>query len=588
MAQTSTIEASNPERLTATGCARLIALALFVVLSYSFCTNGFSIVPDSFYRSHEADPESLVAGRLLESESNGLTSKTGFLIHHGYADTYREFRTGQRPISMTQTYEGQAGLQGWILSAVDLVMYKAGVAAPLRLTLLRVLAAMALAGTLAVWIYLIAMEFGAGAGLTAGLMALYSPWLTVFADNLYWVPVTWFIPVVLTWYWTVYRPDLYLTFPRTFYLLHGTAIVAKALCGFEYISAVIGASGAAFLYGVPRAGWDRRTLARLLTFGAAAVAAILAAAAIQLMLLAIHAGSLGGAVADFVGRINYRAIGGGQLPPELAASLAEPLKKILATYLDNALALNIPGLRTFTAAETLIIFSVPLLMAMLYIDVRDRNVRRTLAPFLLVAVSVVASITWHVVARGHSAIHTFLNYVLWFIPALIVLPAVAVGMFSEAFLNKQAAPFRAVVAILILSIGWTIHWSGAVRAAVIASGLVKRSGTVVGQRVTLRFGEGTIEGQFQCDDIDLAHPFFLRLQAPAAPGESALSPDGPVQTFAFRSIATSIELNELRYGKCAFRIEAKTPFNRLTIGQFSDGSGSAVDWKEDFQKPAAR
>ncbi|MBR0814676.1 hypothetical protein JQ544_24320 [Bradyrhizobium diazoefficiens] len=583
----SDIQASGSERFTAASSACLIALVLFVVLSYSFCTNGFGIVPDVFYRSHGADPESLVVGRLLQSESSGLTSNTGFLIHHGYTDTYKEFRTGRRPIQMTQTYKGQVGLQGWILSAIDLAMYKAGITAPLRLTLLRVLAAMALAGTLCVWIYLIAMEFGAGAGLTAGLMILFSPWLTVFADNLYWVPVTWFIPVVLTWYWTVYRPDLLLTSPQTFYLLHGAAIVAKAMCGFEYLPAVIGASGAAFLYGVSRMGWDRGTLARILAFGMTAVAAIFLAAAIQLLLLTIHTGSLSGAFGDFVGRVNYRSVGGGQLPPELAASLAVPLKQILITYLYESSALNIPGLRTYTAVEALIVFSAPLVMAILYIDARDRSVRRTLPAFLLVVVSVVASFTWHVVARGHSSIHTFLNYVLWFVPVLIILPAVAVGMFSEAFLNRRAAPLRAIVAVLVLSIGWTIYWSGAVRAGVIASGILKRSNTHVGQKITLRFGERTIEGQFQCDGLDLSHPFFLRLHANSTPGQPDSS-DGILKTFAFRSYAISTELNEFRHGTCAFQFANEIPFTRLTIGQFSDGSGSAVDWREDFQNAAAR
>lgn len=296
---------------------------------------------------------------------------------------------------------------------------------------------------------------------------------------------------------------------------------------------------------------------------------------------------MSGAFADFIGRINYRSVGGGQLPPELAASLAVPLGHILTTYLHDSPALNIPGLRTFNAVETLVIFSIPLAIAMLCIDVNDRSVRRTLPSFLLVVTSVVASISWHVVARGHSSIHTFLNHVLWVVPALIILPAVTVGMYSEAFLDKQAAPFRAIVAALILSIGWTVCWSGAVRAGVIASGLIKRSNTHVGQRITLRFSDGAIEGQFRCDGVDLSHPFFLRLYANSPAGEPDAS-DGVLKTFAFRSHATSTDLNEFRYGTCAFRFATEIPVARLTVGQFSDAGASSVDWKEDFQKAAAR
>ncbi|WP_128959602.1 hypothetical protein [Bradyrhizobium guangzhouense] len=583
----SAIEVPAAERSTAARGARLIAFVLFAVLSYSFCTNGFSIVPDILYRSHGADPESLVVGRLIESESNGLTGNTGFLIHRGYSETYRDFRTGQRPIAMTQTYTGQVGLQGWILSAIDLPMYKAGIAAPVRLVLLRSLAAMALAAILCIWVYLIALEFGAGAGLTAGFMILYSPWLTVFADNLYWVPCTWFLPVVLAWYWTIYRPDLFAASPMRFYLLHGIAVVAKALCGFEYIPAVLGASGAAFLYGISRSGWNRRTLVRLVAFGAAAVAAILVAVAVQLLMLALHTGSLANAITDFVERINYRAVGDGQLPPELAASLAVPLGKILATYLHDSPALNIPGLRTYTALEALVTWSVALAVAMLYMDARDRSIRRTLAPFLLVVISVVASFSWHVVARGHSYVHTFLNYVLWFVPALIVVPAVAVGMFSKAFLNPGMAPLRAIVAVLFLGLSWTIYWTDAARHAAFASGLVKRSNMVAGQRMTLRFTDSAIDGTFNCDSFDLTRPFFMRLDANPKSGETTSQPGGVVQKFTFRSNATSTELNELRYGQCAFRFQNGTLVPHVVVGQFSDDSGLEVAWEEGFWRPAA-
>lgn len=165
---------------------------------------------------HSADPEAVVVGRVLQSESVGLTSNTGFLIHNGYFETYKQFRTAKRPISTTKYYLGQVGLQGWVFSAIDLVLYKTNFAAITRLAVLRGLAALAFAGVLSIWVYLLAAEFGMPAALGTGLMAFYSPWLASFADNLYWVPVTWFIPAVLTWYWTVYRPDLFANSEKRF------------------------------------------------------------------------------------------------------------------------------------------------------------------------------------------------------------------------------------------------------------------------------------------------------------------------------------------------------------------------------------
>lgn len=563
----------------------LIALVLFAMLSFSFCLNGFSIVPDELARWHGADSEPLVVGRLLESESNGLASHTGFLIHNGL-ETFKEFRTGERPRSMTRTYFGTAGLQGWVLSAIDLLMYRAKIAAPARLTILHGLVAIALAGVLSFWLYLLSAEFGAAAALVTGVMILYSPWLAIFSDNLYWVPATWFVPAILTWYCAVYRPELLLGSPRRLYLLHATAIAAKALCGFEYITAVAGTSGAVFLYGISKQGWNRRAISRVLAFGLTTAAAIVCAFLIQIALLSIQLGSLSIAVADFVQRVRYRSIGGAALPEELAASLAVPLKRIFTIYLHNAPAVSVPGLRYFNASELLIFFLALMGMAMLYIGVRDRNVRHTLPGLLLVVSGLMASASWHVVARGHSYIHTFLNHVLWFVPALIVLPAVSVGLVSEAFLRNQKAPFRAVAAVLAIAVGWAFYWSGSsLGSYAFALGLAKPANAMVGQRISLRIWGTAVEGTFECDRLDLSHPLFVQLHAKSGSEPSQKSADGTLYKFSFRSRATSIEPSELRYGKCSFRLKNELPFDRLSVGQFLDDSGSVVEWQEEFERP---
>src|ERR1700727_1766761 len=92
----------------------IMASLLFIALSLSFTTNIFSVVEDVLYRVHSGDPESLVVGRLLKSESSGITSGTGFLVHNGYATTYPQFRTAERPVSVMDYYLGQVGLQGWV------------------------------------------------------------------------------------------------------------------------------------------------------------------------------------------------------------------------------------------------------------------------------------------------------------------------------------------------------------------------------------------------------------------------------------------------------------------------------------------
>lgn len=416
----------------------LMTFIIFLLLAASFCTNCFSIVPEEFYRSHGADPEALVVGRLLETKSYGLASNTGFLIHNGYVDTFRQFRAGGRPIRMTEPYLGNAGLQGWVLSGIDLLMYNAQVGAVARLASLRAMVAVALAAVLALWIYLFALEFGPVAALLSGLVTLYSPWLAVFADNLYWVPVTWFLPAVLTWYWAVSQAEALRWSSDRFYFLHGASILVKALCGFEYISAVVGASGAALLYGICRRGRDRSAVSHCIAFCISITVALASAFLIQILLMSVHYGSFSEALGDFIGRVQYRSTGGEGIGGELAISLEVSLERIFTTYLYGTAVVNVPGLRSFDASEIFTILLVPFVLGVVYTTIRDRSFRCTLALGLLVCGSIAAAVSWHGIARGHSVIHTFLNYVLWSVPALIVLPAASARAFARAFFAGRA------------------------------------------------------------------------------------------------------------------------------------------------------
>ena len=564
---------------------RLLACLLFLLLSISYCTNCFSIVPDSIYKSHGADSEAVVVGRMLDTESNGFASNTGFLVHNGYVDTFAQFRTGPRPISVKDLYFGNAGLQGWVMSAVDLPLYAANVDGTTRLVIAHGLVAIALAAVLSLWIYFLAVEFGPAAALAAGLTTFYSSWLTSFADNLYWVPVTWFVPAVLTWYWAVYRPGGMARGSGLFYLLYGIALCARALCGFEYITAVAGASVAVMLFAVTRSGWSRASFRILVWFGLAIVAALTCAFIIQVLLVSVHLGSFSQAAGDFIHRVRYRSLGAEGLDPTLAASLAVPLNDLFKTYLHKATVLTIPGLASFDASEALTILLVPFALGSLATTIRARTLRPSLPLDLLVWCSVGAAISWHIVARGHSQIHTFYNFVLWSVPALVVVPAASVHAFGRAFVDGGSLRPRGVVVILGMFVAWTAYWSPVLSDQFSIWQDRDNNIGIRGQKVTLDIRDRTIAASFSCDGIDLTKPFFVRLHAvterPAASGDTTKT-----VRFAFRDRATTIELNEIRYGHCAFRLpDQHEAFDRLSVGQFTDEAGATVAWQEEFSDP---
>ena len=133
------------------------------------------------------------------------------------------------PYGVVNPYESQYGLQGRIFQHLSEYIDD--------LDTLRLYCALGTAFVLLCIVYLIQRKYNR---LFAGIyymVFLLSPWVVNFANNMYWVEFTWFVPM-LAGLWCSMKTDSKKR-RRGCYCLIFLSILIKSLCGYEYITTVM-------------------------------------------------------------------------------------------------------------------------------------------------------------------------------------------------------------------------------------------------------------------------------------------------------------------------------------------------------------
>lgn len=435
----------------------------FVILLLSFSWNIFSIVDSRWFNQHQRDSESLVVGRLLpmtgkESFFDGNTLRKLRILPRKAAieGTFNAFLADQQAIGEEKfaNYTGQFGLQADVLNLINWTMRNVGLPADYRLNALHLLVATSLAATLTYILYLLKLEFGIIGSLSAFCAIFFSPWLIVFARNLYWVPFTWFLPIALTW-------RAYVSFPppigrKLFFVSTGIGILSlvKLLCGFEYVTAIFGTIATVALYGLIRSGASFREIAvHGIALATAVTTALILAAFFQVLKIASTMGSYTNAWENFISRVIMRSHGNPapQTKSNISTSLNSSITDVLGKYWYDDEVIQAGTLLSFTASQIVQLAIIFISISGLYILYKswnnEKSRKKVLAILVLSSGSVIASISWFVFAKGHSFIHVHMNYVLWHLPFMIIAPPVCIQFANLSISrSKTALPFLFMIA----------------------------------------------------------------------------------------------------------------------------------------------
>ncbi len=326
------------------------------------------------------------------------------------------------PEETAAPYESQYGLQGKIFQKLSVLLRDEGTLQTQGLTqalsdcedVLRLLCALATAGTLLLISFLILRKYGR---LMAGIfyaVFLLSPWVVNFANNLYWVEFTWFLPMAAG-LWCSLRTER--RFARVAsYVLVFITIMIKCLCGYEYISSVMLGAILFLLVDFFSAAAERnagktRLLVRTIFFmGIAALAGF--AAAICLHAPVKSGGSLTEGIRMIIQEDVLRRTYGADLnafeslPDFEQAGLNASAWATLCKYFHfkTEVITGIAGnLFPLLCLVPIVLFAW---------DYKKEKVK--CGELALYAVSFLVPVSWFILAKSHSYVHTHMNFVLWY------------------------------------------------------------------------------------------------------------------------------------------------------------------------------
>jgi hypothetical protein len=435
---------------------------VLVTLTASIGFNSLGVANDLWYGSVTASDDQLVLDAILRSQQIHRLSPLGKYSRptmdpaDSSARAYALFNSGNTDGEFN-IYRSQFGLQGLIFYAlfnqlhipIDVIVHANALAS-----------VVVLSGIYLVLLY----EFGALAGACAALTFALSPWVVLFAQSLFWVPWTWFLPILLS---LLFGRRLFVsaTGAAAAGLVIFFALLLRFLCGYDYMTTLVLCCLAPIVYYGLKSGRPASLVVRRISVvGLAACLAF--AGAVSLQSLRIGSNFSDGlrtvwmsaqkrtmSISSEEQGLTEFGCGGisadvGDCKDAIATSLNSSAPGVLMMYmafrnflpwlngpeydLDHAAASNLKKVassghfaelipvverldrRQLVGALLMVVQSlcgIALLVITSILLVKDG--RRGLPFAGLISASLMGAVSWFILAKAHSQVHTHLNYVLW-------------------------------------------------------------------------------------------------------------------------------------------------------------------------------
>ena len=238
-----------------------------------------------------------------------------------------------------------------------------------------------------------------------------SPWIVCFARNLYWVEFTWFIPMLIGIFCSWKIDDKKCRWGS--YIAGFLAICLKCLCGYEFISTVMMGLIAILLVDAAEAAIKTDRKKFILLLRTIFILGVMALAGFALALL-IHANIKGGGnilygikriiVEDVLRRTNGADFN--DFDSKYWSSFNASVWETFSRYFkfDTEVITGITGnLFPLLCIIPLCIFGI---------DQKKGRLNPRLP--IMYIVFFLTSVSWFCLAKGHSFIHTHVNFVLWY------------------------------------------------------------------------------------------------------------------------------------------------------------------------------
>ena len=312
----------------------------------------------------------------------------------------------QQPRGLLVSYPSQYGLQGKVFRHLSHFLDSDYYIEDLEL-----LCCVLTGAVFCFLIFMIRVKYDLLFAVCFGVTALLSPWIVNFAGSEYWVEFTWFFPMLIGLICSVWINNLWIR--RLCYIGAYVSILGKSLCGYEYVSAVMLGLIAFLLIDLGTALTSRNKKYALQLFKTIFILGCLALAGFATA-ICIHAslrgeGNILAGIKSIIESDVLRRVGGGDLNnfaeaywPSLNASGWDVVKKYFHFETDIIAGLD--------ANLFPILFLAPIII-FIYDYWKKRFESKEVYMYI---VFFITGMSWIILGKSHSYIHTHLNFVMWY------------------------------------------------------------------------------------------------------------------------------------------------------------------------------
>ena len=431
------------KHLSQSALARKIAIwaVSILLLFFGFLFNLWHVAEQQWFDGHQRDTESLVIGRMVKSRQDGIFSAGGLngagmttnvqqdWITSNQIDNQYAAYLNKGSFDTFSTYMSQPGGQSMIFSLFDrLIPLSPKIKLWSFYVLTALLSAIALTA-IVVWFY---EEFGGWVAIFVIGSAVLSQWLTVFGKNLWWSLWAFYLPMIAVMYFLKrYRETLDQQLIRFGIVIFIAVSIKCFINGYEYITTTLVMMMVPLVYYVILDKWNgRQCIKWTLAAGLGSGVAIF----LSLLLLCFQIGAAKDGFMDGVAHVIWsfgkRTYANAEdYPPVYAASLKAGTIGVVITYmngvffdLNNYLFVTNDFVSNFLLKIRYYYLIVLFIAMSALLFWRSNKVRQTERQQHFIALisatwfSILAPLSWFVIFKAHSYIHTHMSFLLWQMP----------------------------------------------------------------------------------------------------------------------------------------------------------------------------
>lgn len=413
----------------------ILFLIAVLILTPGFYKNTWNSTGKKFFLEWRKYSDYMVIGRLAESQQHGVFSHGAMIgivdgawpLQPGTIENQLDFYLNHHTSETFWTYKSVIGAQGIIFGLFDQIT---NLPENLNLKIFSGVTGLLTALILALCIIWLQIEFGLLPALLTLIFMVISEWLTLYGGDIYWQLWAFYLPTVtLGFSMARQHPATPIKMTRSLFLIiSGTVLIKCLFNGFEFITTTLVMIFTPLIYYAVLHKWNLRdTILSMFTVGVSALAGVFAGLAILVV-------QISASLAGFQKAIDYlsftfikRTLGDPNQYLESAGQAKTSIVTVIQKYLDGR-AINLSYIlkQNFSLPveiqdiSYLQIFSLFgfffLLFIILYIWKRKAIHQNTIALFVTTAFSLFSPLSWFVIFKAHSYIHTNLNFIIWQMP----------------------------------------------------------------------------------------------------------------------------------------------------------------------------